>query len=102
MVKIYNLHTDLVDFPDMALPPRDQMHQYLRFKGLQYTDTDIIDFEERLGRIYDREGQGVFTSQAWRRLFEIRGPLVHKVILEFFSTFRFGKAVLDLDTAVAL
>ncbi|GKE93975.1 hypothetical protein Tco_1578830, partial [Tanacetum coccineum] len=27
----------------------------LRFKGLQYTDTDITDFEERLGRIYDRE-----------------------------------------------
>nr|GFA43530.1 hypothetical protein [Tanacetum cinerariifolium] len=39
----------------MALPPRDQRHQYLRFKGLQYSDTDIVDFEERLGKIYDRE-----------------------------------------------
>ncbi|GKC46769.1 hypothetical protein Tco_1064491, partial [Tanacetum coccineum] len=55
MVKIYNLRTDLVDFADMALPPRDQRHQYLRFEGLQYTDTDIMDFEERLGRIYNRE-----------------------------------------------
>ncbi|GKG50251.1 hypothetical protein Tco_0521351, partial [Tanacetum coccineum] len=27
------------------------------------------------------------------------GPLVHELILEFFSTFRFGEAVLDLDTA---
>ncbi|GJR92263.1 hypothetical protein Tco_0264437 [Tanacetum coccineum] len=36
----------------MALPPRDQRHQYLRFEGLEYTDADIMDFEERLGRIY--------------------------------------------------
>ncbi|GKD92226.1 hypothetical protein Tco_1372063, partial [Tanacetum coccineum] len=88
---------------DMALPPRYQRHQYLRFEGLGYTNADIIDFEERLGRIYGREiHQGVFTSQAWRMLFEIRGPLVHKLILEFFSTFRFGEAMLDLDTAGAL
>ncbi|GJW18603.1 hypothetical protein Tco_0026039 [Tanacetum coccineum] len=77
----------------MALLPRDQRHQYLRFEGLQYTHTDIVDFEERLGRIYDREGQSVFTSRAWRRLFKIRGPLVHELILEFFSTFRFGKEI---------
>ncbi|GKD28230.1 hypothetical protein Tco_1239008, partial [Tanacetum coccineum] len=42
------------------------------------------------------------TSQAWRRLFEIRGLLVHELILEFFSTFRFREAVLDLDTTRAL
>ncbi|GKC19961.1 hypothetical protein Tco_1022111 [Tanacetum coccineum] len=134
MFKIYNLCTNLVDFADMVLPPRDQRHQYLRFEGLQYTDADIADFEMRLGKIYRREvhrvqvfdfggltdlmteglsgrmlmehmdaqGQGVFTSRAWRRLFEIRGLLVHELILEFFSTFRFGEAVLDLDTAGAL
>ncbi|GJR20488.1 hypothetical protein Tco_0969015 [Tanacetum coccineum] len=39
----------------MALPPRDQRHQYLRYEGLQYTDTDIADFETRLARIYRRE-----------------------------------------------
>ncbi|GKB27641.1 hypothetical protein Tco_0867042 [Tanacetum coccineum] len=55
MVKIYNLCTDLVDFADMALSPRDQRHQYLRFEGLQYTDADIADFETRLGKIYRRE-----------------------------------------------
>nr|GEV70241.1 hypothetical protein [Tanacetum cinerariifolium] len=86
----------------MALPPRDQRHQYLRFEGLQYTNTNIMDFMERLGRIYDREGHSVFTSRAWRRLFEIRGPLVYELILEFFSTFRFGEAVFDLDIAGAL
>ncbi|GKE08196.1 hypothetical protein Tco_1411747 [Tanacetum coccineum] len=97
----------------MALPPRDQRHQYLRFEGLGYTDVDITDFEERLGGIYGREihrvqvfdfggltdlvaeglsgrmlmehrdsqGQSVFTRRTWRRLFDIRGPLVHKLIL---------------------
>nr|GFA47542.1 hypothetical protein [Tanacetum cinerariifolium] len=62
---------------DMDLPPRDQRYQYLRYEGLQYTDADIADFEAR-------------------------GPLVHELILKFFSAFRFGEAVLDLDTAKAL
>nr|GEY54373.1 hypothetical protein [Tanacetum cinerariifolium] len=37
----------------------------------------------------DTQGQSVFTSRAWIRLFEIRGMLVQELILEFFSTFRF-------------
>ncbi|GKA06254.1 hypothetical protein Tco_0685478 [Tanacetum coccineum] len=67
-------------------------------EGLQYTNADIVDFETRLARIYRKEGQSMFTSRAWRRLFDIRGPLVYELILEFFSTFRFGEVVLDLDT----
>ncbi|GKA57550.1 hypothetical protein Tco_0756738 [Tanacetum coccineum] len=39
----------------MALPSRDQRHQYLRFEGLQYIDVDIADFETRFARIYIRE-----------------------------------------------
>ncbi|GJZ92508.1 retrovirus-related pol polyprotein from transposon opus, partial [Tanacetum coccineum] len=39
----------------MALPPRDQRYQYLRYEGLQYTDVDIVDFKARLARIYRRE-----------------------------------------------
>ncbi|GKC26846.1 ribonuclease H-like domain, reverse transcriptase, RNA-dependent DNA polymerase [Tanacetum coccineum] len=35
----------------------------------------------------DEAGVSVFTSRAWRRMFDIRGPLVHELILEFFSTF---------------
>nr|GEW82052.1 hypothetical protein [Tanacetum cinerariifolium] len=38
----------------MAVPPRNQRHQYLRFKGLEYTDVDIENFKERLGKIYGR------------------------------------------------
>ncbi|GJY99666.1 hypothetical protein Tco_0517096 [Tanacetum coccineum] len=101
-----------------------------RYEGLEYPDTDIVDFEGRLARIHKREvhrvpvfdfgglpdlmAEGltarmlmehrddqcvsVFTSRAWRRMFDIRGPLVHELILEFFSTFRFGHAILGLDT----
>ncbi|GJS53810.1 hypothetical protein Tco_0627172 [Tanacetum coccineum] len=118
----------------MALPPRDQRHQYLRYEGLHYTNGDIVDFDARLARIYRREvhrvqvfnfgglpdlmaeglsvrmlmehrdaqGVSLFTSRSWRRIFDIRGPLVYELILEFFSTFRFGEAVIDLDTPEAL
>ncbi|GJT74948.1 hypothetical protein Tco_1041673 [Tanacetum coccineum] len=87
----------------MALPPRDQRYQYLRFEGLEYTNANIVDFEERMLMEHrDAQVQSVLTSRAWGRLFRVRGPLVHELILEFFSTFRFGEAVLDLDTVGAL
>ncbi|GKB36917.1 hypothetical protein Tco_0881859 [Tanacetum coccineum] len=113
-----NANKLLKESHDMALPPRDQRHQYLRYEGLQYTDADIADFETKLARIYKREihrvqvinfgglpdlmaeglstrmlmeykdaqGQSMFTNRAWRRLFDIRGPLVYELILEFFRT----------------
>ncbi|GJZ39953.1 hypothetical protein Tco_0586516, partial [Tanacetum coccineum] len=119
-----------VGVQDMALLPREQRHKFLRYEGLEYPDTDIVDFKERLARIHKREvhkvsifdfgglsdlmaeglsgrmlmehrdeaGVSVFTSRAWRGMFDIRGPLVYELILEFFSTFRFGQAILDLDT----
>nr|GEW85324.1 hypothetical protein [Tanacetum cinerariifolium] len=62
---------------------RDQRHQYLRYEGLQYIDADIVDF-----KIRDAQGHIVFTSRAWRQLFDIKGPLVYELILEFFITFR--------------
>ncbi|GJS98042.1 hypothetical protein Tco_0819212 [Tanacetum coccineum] len=97
---------------NMALLPRDQRHFFLKFKRLEYTDADITDFEDRgltdemtvglsdrmLMEHKDAQGQSLFTSRSWRRLLEVRGLLVHEHILEFFSTFRFGKAVLGLDT----
>nr|GFA90732.1 hypothetical protein [Tanacetum cinerariifolium] len=43
-----NLFTDFVKLADMALPPRDQRHHYFSFEGLEYTDADITDFEDRL------------------------------------------------------
>ncbi|GKE96916.1 hypothetical protein Tco_1581771, partial [Tanacetum coccineum] len=49
------------------LPPHEQSHPCIRYQGLEYTDADITDFEER------------------------------ELILEFLSTLRFGEVLLDLD-----
>ncbi|GJU48901.1 hypothetical protein Tco_1218456 [Tanacetum coccineum] len=59
-----------------------------------YPDKDNDDNE--IDIIQSSVGNGVFISRAWRRLFEIRG------LLEFFSTFKFGEVVVDLDMAGAL
>ncbi|GJT04100.1 hypothetical protein Tco_0838562 [Tanacetum coccineum] len=40
---------------DMAFPPREQRHRFLRYEGLEYLNTNIVDFEGRLARIYMRE-----------------------------------------------
>ncbi|GKC97802.1 hypothetical protein Tco_1168077, partial [Tanacetum coccineum] len=39
----------------------------------------------------------VFTSRAWGRLFDTRGPLVRELILKFLSMLRFGDVLLDFD-----
>ncbi|GJV32202.1 hypothetical protein Tco_1392602, partial [Tanacetum coccineum] len=39
----------------MALPPREQRHRFLRYKGLEYSDADIVNFEARFARIYRKE-----------------------------------------------
>ncbi|GKC85347.1 hypothetical protein Tco_1141064 [Tanacetum coccineum] len=90
----------------MALPLRDQRHQYLRvhvfdFGGLPDLMADGLSARMLMEHM-DAQGVSLFTSRAWRRLFDIRGPLVYELILEFFSTFRFGEAILDLDTPGAL
>ncbi|GJV79234.1 hypothetical protein Tco_1515104 [Tanacetum coccineum] len=68
--------------------------------GKQVNRVRILDFEgltpdmrqdlaERMRMVYTRDdGQEVFVSHAWRRLFGIRAPLVQECILEFFSTCR--------------
>ncbi|GJW02257.1 reverse transcriptase domain-containing protein [Tanacetum coccineum] len=68
---------------NMALLPRDQRHQYRRFEGLEYTDADFYDFEERLGRIYS-----------------IR---IHRMLVLDFESLptimseRFSEAIMDID-----
>ncbi|GJV25910.1 hypothetical protein Tco_1378605 [Tanacetum coccineum] len=71
------------------LPPRDQRHLWLHYQVEGYTEE--IDLAERLRMIYTGDdGQEVFVSHAWRRLFEIRIPLVQEFILELFNTCRIG------------
>ncbi|GJT43912.1 hypothetical protein Tco_0952627 [Tanacetum coccineum] len=74
------------------LPPHEQRRPFLRYQGLEYSDADIADFEERMVMEHrDDVGVVVFTSQAWGRLFDTRGPLVWELILEFLNTLRFGE-----------
>ncbi|GJT04657.1 hypothetical protein Tco_0839119 [Tanacetum coccineum] len=42
-------------FQDMALPPRAEMHLWLRFDAQDYTDVNIHNFEDILARIFDRQ-----------------------------------------------
>ncbi|GJY16299.1 hypothetical protein Tco_0386721 [Tanacetum coccineum] len=78
---------------------RREVHKVLIFDfgGLPYLMAEGLT-ARMLMEQRDDQGVSVFTSRAWRRMLDIRGPLVHELILEFFSTFRFGKAILDLDT----
>ncbi|GKC02816.1 hypothetical protein Tco_0994426, partial [Tanacetum coccineum] len=84
--------SDLVNFTNMALPPRDQRHQYLRVQVFDFRGLPDLIAEGLSSRMLiehrDAQGQSMFTSRAWRQLFDIKGPLVHELILEFFSTFR--------------
>ncbi|GKE03507.1 hypothetical protein Tco_1395525 [Tanacetum coccineum] len=59
------------------LPPHEHRHPFLRYQGLEYTNADIADFEERMVMEHrDDAGVVVFASQAWERLFDTRGPLL--------------------------
>ncbi|GJS56911.1 hypothetical protein Tco_0651695 [Tanacetum coccineum] len=78
---------------DMApLPHHDLRHPWLRYQTL----------EDRLSMIYTRDdGQTLFTSHVWRRLFEIREPLVREFMMEFFSTCRMSDTKMGLDEEMA-
>nr|GEW26966.1 hypothetical protein [Tanacetum cinerariifolium] len=87
------------------LPVKDQRRPWLRYEVEGYTDEIVQDFKQRLAGIFSRrihrvQGQVVFTSHVWRRLFKIRWPLVRELMLEFFSTCRFADTLLDLEYAV--
>ncbi|GKB94451.1 hypothetical protein Tco_0980588 [Tanacetum coccineum] len=70
--------------------------QVLDFEGM--TEKMGMDLVASLSiRHRDAKGLVVFTSHAWRRLFDIRGPLVRELMLEFFSTCSFDDMVLDFD-----
>ncbi|GKE40669.1 hypothetical protein Tco_1464074, partial [Tanacetum coccineum] len=81
--------------------------------GRQVNRVHILDFEgltpdmrqdlaERLRMVYTGDdGHELFVSHAWRRLFEIRAPLVQEFILKFFSTCRISSEI-GLDVADTL
>ncbi|GJR56710.1 hypothetical protein Tco_1407231 [Tanacetum coccineum] len=70
--------------------------QVLEFERM--TEEMGMDIDARLSIMHkDTEGLVVFTSHAWRRLFDSRRPLVRELMLDFLSTCRFDDLVLDLD-----
>ncbi|GKE21149.1 hypothetical protein Tco_1432661 [Tanacetum coccineum] len=72
----------------------------LDFEGL--TPDMRQELEERMRMVYTRDdGQEVFVSHTWWRLFGIRVPLVQEFILEFFSTCRIRDEI-GLDVAGTL
>ncbi|GJV51079.1 hypothetical protein Tco_1446820 [Tanacetum coccineum] len=73
----------------------------LDFAGL--TDGMRQTLGDRLRMVYAGDDvEALFTSHAWRRLFEVRGPLVREFILEFFSTYRMSDTEKGLDVADTL
>ncbi|GJU94034.1 hypothetical protein Tco_1318790 [Tanacetum coccineum] len=83
------------------LPPREQRHPFLSreihrvqvvdFQGMPELMRDGL-FARMVMEHRNDAGVVVFTSRAWGRLFDTRGPLVWELILEFLSTLRFGKS----------
>ncbi|GJV49427.1 hypothetical protein Tco_1439639 [Tanacetum coccineum] len=68
---------------DMApLPPREQRNLFLRYQGLEYTDADIADFEERLERIYNREIHRVQLVDFQGMLKLMRDGLFARMVME--------------------
>nr|GEW71525.1 hypothetical protein [Tanacetum cinerariifolium] len=58
---------------------------------------------DRLMMVYtEAEGQVLFTSDTWRRLFKIQGPLVREFMLEFFSTCIIDDTKIGLDSTDTL
>ncbi|GKB25323.1 hypothetical protein Tco_0864724, partial [Tanacetum coccineum] len=61
------------------------------------------DSGDRLSMVYAGDDEeALFTSHAWRRLFEVRAPLVREFILEFLSTCRMRDTEMGLDVADTL
>ncbi|GKD30565.1 hypothetical protein Tco_1241343, partial [Tanacetum coccineum] len=85
-----------------------------RSNGLEAPMAEIPDFAgltegmrqtlgDRLRMIYTKdEGQKLFTSHEWRRLFKIKARLVQEFILKFFSTCRMSDTKMGLDVANTL
>ncbi|GJS35878.1 hypothetical protein Tco_0534260 [Tanacetum coccineum] len=97
-------NADIVDFEArLTRKYRREVHKVQVFDFGRLSDLMADGLSARMLMEHrDAQGQSVFTSRSWRWLFDIRGPLVHELILEFFSTFRFGETVTNLDTAGAL
>ncbi|GKD38915.1 hypothetical protein Tco_1259122 [Tanacetum coccineum] len=81
-------NADIADFEArLARIHRTKVHRVLVFDFGGLLDLIAEGLAARmLIEHQDDQGVSVFTSRAWRRLFDIIGPLVPELILEFFNT----------------
>ncbi|GJZ59800.1 hypothetical protein Tco_0615616 [Tanacetum coccineum] len=107
---VYN--DGLTSKPDLEIePPRPSYEQRLEtIWSRSVNRVHVLDFNDltpnmrqdlavRLRMVYTRgDGQQVFVSHAWRRLFKIRAPLVREFIMEFLSTCRMSDTEMGLHT----
>ncbi|GKC25148.1 hypothetical protein Tco_1027298, partial [Tanacetum coccineum] len=99
--------SDPLNEPSVNMAPlthRDIRHPWLRYQVDGYDKDGMRQtLRDRLSMVYTRDdGKALFTSHAWRRLFEVRGPLVREFILEFLSTCRMSDTKIGLDVADTL
>lgn len=82
--------------------------QVFRVPILDFHSLALINGGDAVGMVRDRlemvhrdvEGQVVFRSLAWSRLFGIRRPLIRDLMREFFSTVQYSETDLGLDTVL--
>nr|GEU64667.1 hypothetical protein [Tanacetum cinerariifolium] len=75
--------TDM-SFTNMTpLPLTDQRHLWLRYEGLEYTNADIMDFERRLKRIYDRQVHRIQVLDFDTLTEEMKGALADRLRMEY-------------------
>ncbi|GJU38519.1 hypothetical protein Tco_1191476 [Tanacetum coccineum] len=85
------------------LPHRDPRHPWLRYQVDRYDEGIVRSYEQRLETIWGRPVNRVlFTSHAWRMLFEVRASLVRELMMEFFSIYRISDIEMGLDVADTL
>ncbi|GJZ60548.1 hypothetical protein Tco_0616364 [Tanacetum coccineum] len=77
------------------LPPHEQRHKFLRYKGLEYTDSDIADFESRLDRIHIRKVHRVLVFNFGGLPDLMAKGLTARMTMEHRDE---AGAIIDLDT----
>ncbi|GJU78519.1 hypothetical protein Tco_1275589 [Tanacetum coccineum] len=92
----YHLRSMEAEFPTIVIWLFHQLSRDIDFLGMPELLRDGL-FARMAMEHHDEVGVVVFTSQACRRMFSTRGPLVWELILEFLSTLKFGEVLLDLD-----
>ncbi|GJZ25036.1 hypothetical protein Tco_0562495 [Tanacetum coccineum] len=93
---LYDVLTSDLYIRHMApLPPREQRHPFLRYQGLEYTDVDIANFEERLERIHDRDTYRVQVVDFQGMPELMRDVLDARMLMEHYDDG--GVVLLDLD-----